>query len=67
MIHPMWNEYAKVALWGLCERGYQIDGVDAIPVDAVASCAARIADLLCAEYDKRCGASGAKEEPCTKA
>lgn len=53
MIHPMWQYYFTASLTGLCQRSYQVDGVDAIPVDAVAYCAAKIADLACAEFDKR--------------
>lgn len=59
MIHPMWAEFAKVAIAAWIP-GSRL-GVDESPEDCrrrLAIASGQMADLMCAEYDKRDKVSG---------
>ena len=59
MIHPMWSEFAKVALGVVYDCATsQPDETPRQCRERVAIVSAHLADLMCAEYDKRNGVTG---------
>lgn len=59
MIHPMWAEFAKVALGAVFPNATVLD--DESPESCrkrVAIVSGHLADYMCAEYDKRDKTSG---------